>query len=613
MTTDMIVCPHCGKENFPQVTHCVHCGKELENLFKIEGIESTPPMPSKEGSDLPEILKSLREEERKAAEPTESTPIPEEQAEPPALTEGEEQLPQKEEPQVPEWLARIRTRAAQEADATGDLASRAGTMDQMRSGEKHAEIDKEFTNWIARLRESKQREVLQSARKASEEGEIAEGVPEWLQKIRELHPEVEGEETQPIESEPFEEGSPSEGVAAPGAGETEEASREETQPMEGATTPSPEAEAAQPEETVPTEPQQDLTAEQPEEPTEARAEAQTKAPSPEQEAAEILEPIVAEVGMQPEVSLPPEESEAAEERRVAQDLLLLRSQKERAEVFRNLIAEEGKAFPPAHKSKSSHKSWYRLVIGLLMLAALIGTLLFVPPPAFKEGAVPAHVIALQEAMQALGAGDKVLVVLDYQPATSREMESMAVPVLQFIAERGVSWQLLVTQPSGLWLAQELASTAGITPIPEAVYLPGGNLGVFALAIDQNQSSPLLPSGLSALNNYRAILLLEDSGSQFQVWMEQAAPWLGKGRFLALVAKQDAAMVLPYYDSGQVTGYAAGTQEGALMAQLLGQQPMHLPHERALQVGLIIMMVILILSMITKAEADATERRKEEKA
>ena len=284
-------------------------------------------------------------------------------------------------------------------------------MDQMRSGEKHAEIDKEFTNWIARLRESKQREVLQSARKASEEGEIAEGVPEWLQKIRELHPEVEGEETQPIESEPFEEGSPSEGVAAPGAGETEEASREETQPMEGATTPSPEAEAAQPEETVPTEPQQDLTAEQPEEPTEARAEAQTKAPSPEQEAAEILEPIVAEVGMQPEVSLPPEESEAAEEQRVAQDLLLLRSQKERAEVFRNLIAEEGKAFPPAHKPKSSHKSWYRLVIGLLMLAALIGTLLFVPPPAFKEGAVPAHVIALQEAMQTLGAGDKVLVVL----------------------------------------------------------------------------------------------------------------------------------------------------------------------------------------------------------
>lgn len=613
MTTDMIVCPHCGKENFPQVTHCVHCGKELVDLFKIEGLESTPPMPSKEGSDLPEILKSLRDEERKAAEPTESTPIPEEQAESPIQTEGEEQLPQKEEPQVPEWLVRIRTRAAQEADATGDLASRAGTMDQVRSGEKHAEIDKEFTSWIERLRESKQREVLQSARKASEEGETAEGVPEWLQKIRELHPEVEGEETQPIESEPHEEGSPSEGVAAPRAGESEEASREETQPVEEATAPTSEAEAAQPEETVPTEPQQDLSAEQPEEHAEAGAESQTTAPGPEQEAAEILEPIVTELGMQPEVSAPPEESETAEEQSIAQDLLLLRNQKERAEVLRNLIAEEGKAFPPAHKPKSPHKSWYRLVIGLIMLAALIGTLLFVPSPSPKERAAPAHVIALLDALQALGAGDKVLVVLDYQPATSRELESMAAPVLQFIAERGVTWQLLVTQPSGLWLAQELASTAGITSIPEAVYLPGGNLGVFALAVDQDQSMPLLPSGLSALNDYRAILLLEDSGSQFQVWMEQAAPWLGKGRFLALVANQDAAMVLPYYDSGQVSGYAAGTQEGALMAQLLGQQPMHLPHERALQVGLIIMMVILILSMVTKAEADATERRREEKA
>jgi len=613
MTADMIVCPHCGKENFPQVTRCVHCGKELEELFEIEGIEGITPMPNEEGSELPEILKSFREEELKAPEPTEPPSTTEEQEDTPALIEDDEQSPQKEEPEVPEWLARIRARAAQETDATGDLASRAGTMDQVQSGEKHAEIDKEFTSWIERLRESKQREVLQSARKASEEGENAEGVPEWLQKIREMHPEVEGEETQPIESEPSEEGSLSEGAAVPDVHESKEASREETQPIEEATAPTPVSEAAQPEESTPAEPQEELTEEQRSEQLETQAVSETKKPTQEPKAPEILEPIIEELGMQPEVSMPPEESKIAEEQSVAQDLLLLRSQKERAEVLRNLIAEEGKAIPPAHKPKSSHKSWYRLVVGLFLLAALIGTLLFVPPPTLKESAAPAHVIALQEVLQALGSGDKVLVVLDYQPATSRELESMAAPVLQFIAERGVDWQLLVTQPSGLWLAQELASTAGITPIPEVNYLPGGGLGVFALAIDQNKSLPLLPTGLSALSDYRAILLLEDSGSQFQVWMEQAAPWLGKARFLVLIASQDAAMVLPYYDSGQVSGYAAGTLEGALTAKSLGQQPLQLPHERALQVGLITMMVILILAMITKAEADASERRSEEKA
>jgi len=613
MTADMIICPHCGKENFPQVTHCVHCGKELEELFKIEGVEGTTPLPSEEGSELPEILKSFREEERKAPEPTEPPSTTEEQEDTSALIEDDEQSPQKEEPEVPEWLARIRARAAQETDATGDLASRAGTMDKVRSGEKHAEIDKEFTSWIERLRESKQREVLQSARKASEEGENAEGVPEWLQKIREMHPEVEGEETQPIESEPSEEGSLSEGAAVPDVRESKEASREETQPIEEATAPTPVSEAAQPEESTPAEPQEELTEEQRGEQLETQAVSETKKPTQEPKAPEILEPIIEELGMQPEVSVPPEESKIAEEQSVAQDLLLLRSQKERAEVLRNLIAEEGKAIPPAHKPKSSHKSWYRLVVGLFLLAALIGTLLFVPPPTLKESAAPAHVIALQEVLQALGSGDKVLVVLDYQPATSRELESMAAPVLQFIAERGVDWQLLVTQPSGLWLAQELASTAGITPIPEVNYLPGGGLGVFALAIDQNKSLPLLPTGLSALSDYRAILLLEDSGSQFQVWMEQAAPWLGKARFLVLISSQDAAVVLPYYDSGQVSGYAAGTHEGALTAKSLGQQPLQLPHERALQVGLITMMVILILAMITKAEADASERRSEEKA
>ncbi|HAE86040.1 MAG TPA: hypothetical protein DCG78_06005 [Anaerolineaceae bacterium] len=608
MTADMIVCPHCGKENFPQVTRCVHCGKELEELFRIEGVEGTPPLPSDASGDLPEILKSFREEEREVPEPAESKPTSEGQEEVPQSQDAETPPPETEELQVPEWLARIRARAAQEADATGDLASRAGTMDQVRSGEKHAEIDKEFTNWIARLRESKQREVLQSARKTSEEGENAEGPPEWLQKIRELHPEIEGEETQPVESEPLEAG-----AAMLEAAEPEETLGQETQPVEEATAPAQEVEAAPPEEALPKEPQQELTEEQPEEQVEPQTEAEVEETTPEQEAAEILEPIVEDLGMQPETSLPSEEAERIEEESAAQDLLLLRSQKERAEILRNLIAEEGKAFPPTHRPKTPSKGWYRLVIGLLLLTAIIGTLLFVPPPPLREGAAPVHTVALQEALQALTAGDKVLVVLDYQPATRYELEPVAAPLLQFLAERGVDWQLLTTQPSGLWLAQELASAAGITTTPSVAYLPGGNLGVLALAVDQNQTMVFLPTGVSALSSYRAVLLLEDSGSQFQVWMEQAAPWLGKGKFLVLITNQDAAIVLPYYDSGQVTGYAAGTQEGAYLAKSLGQQPTQAPHERALQVGLIVMIVLLILGMITRAETDATNRRREKQA
>jgi len=75
-------------------------------------------------------------------------------------------------------------------------------------------------------------------------------------------------------------------------------------------------------------------------------------------------------------------------------------------------------------------------------------------------------------------------------------------------------------------------------------------------------------------------------------MEQAAPWLGKGRFLVLQASQDAAIVLPYYDAGQVAGFAAGAQEGAGLARALGQEPEVGLHWRALQVGLLILIILV---------------------
>jgi len=169
-------------------------------------------------------------------------------------------------------------------------------------------------------------------------------------------------------------------------------------------------------------------------------------PTTPPETAASLEPSASEAGLQPEVSGPTEAAGAAEAEVIPPDLLLLRKQKERAEVLRNLIAEEGKTFPP-HTSKPTSKSWYRLVIGFILLAALIGTLIFVPAPPAGEGALPAPALALQENLEALAAGDKVLVVLDYQPATSFELEQMAVPTLQFLTERGVTLELLTTQPS----------------------------------------------------------------------------------------------------------------------------------------------------------------------
>jgi len=101
---------------------------------------------------------------------------------------------------VPDWLERIRQRAADEKNATGELARGIDSMEKLRAQDKQSEIDQEFANWIARLRENKQQEAMQSARqKPSEE------TPEWLQRIRALQPKPEEEETQPVETPASEE------------------------------------------------------------------------------------------------------------------------------------------------------------------------------------------------------------------------------------------------------------------------------------------------------------------------------------------------------------------------------------------------------------------------
>lgn len=592
----MIICPHCGKENLPQATRCVYCGYELEDFFKIEGTKNISPLPgSKE--ELPEILRDLRAEEQQAQKPQEETEPSSRSEEAASSNEAEATPPETNESQVPDWLERIRQRAADEKNATGELARGIDSMEKLRAQDKQSEIDQEFANWIARLRENKQQEAMQSARqKPSEE------TPEWLQRIRALQPKPEEEETQPVETPASEESAQTQPI--PNL-ETEEGTAAEPENLPSA---AGQMEKEAEENPAPEESTQPLPAV--EVPPEIASEA-AEAPVLESEAAKMLEPVLETLGMSAGEELPASEANFAEEN-LPPDLLLLRSQKERADLFHQLIEGEGRTFPPSQSHPPTKKGSYHLVVSLFLLLALIVTLIFVPSTPAIEGELPPHAIAMQEALQELQAGDKALLVLDYRAATHGELELMAVSLLQFLAERGVSWQLVATQPNGLWLAQRLTSVAGISQPPQVAYLPGGKLGVLALAIDADPSLTLVQAGLGNLNDYRTIILLEDSASQLQGWMEQASPWIGQGKFLILMSQLDSALVLPYYDSGQVSGFAAGMREGSLLARSLDQQTDGMMNWRVFQVGLLAMVVVIIVGMISKAGSDASARRQEVK-
>jgi hypothetical protein len=67
------------------------------------------------------------------------------------------------------------------------------------------------------------------------------------------------------------------------------------------------------------------------------------------------------------------------------------------------------------------------------------------------------------------------------------------------------------------------------------------------------------------------------------------------------------ILLPYYDSNQLQGIVGGLAD----ARALEVEPQKLVNQRAFQVGMLLMIVILILGMIMKADEDA-QRRSEER-
>ena len=73
--------------------------------------------------------------------------------------------------------------------------------------------------------------------------------------------------------------------------------------------------------------------------------------------------------------------------------------------------------------------------------------------------------------------------------------------------------------------------------------------------------------------------------------------------------QTAPMLAPYYDSGQITGYLAGLEDRAGE----GAESAYFP-ARVFQVGLLVLLVLLLLGMIVKADQDTfqqIEKRGEE--
>ena len=514
--------------------------------------------------------------------------------------------------QVPDWLQRIRAlRPQSEEEITHEVKTNPSYVDEMPR-EWTDEALEELRRQALAEDQEQETEPLTPASTISDERELpAEPEMEELNEPVQKEPELLEEDFHniPDDEEELLELLPEDDLSH--SSEAEETIAEDIEAPQAEPDNQAEKALEEPGQGIPQ--QGDIQLEEPEESVseEAPEEAPIEPDEPEEsETPEQTEPKSSPTESEPELALEEREKEPEEAEQptdsaaVPPDLLLLRDQQDRASLLASLIEQEGRVTAGKQTIQKPSGRGGRLAVALLLLIGLVVSILIGPAamPTDAPKSIPA--VALSDQIQTLTENDQVLVVLDYQAATSREIESLAAPLLEQLHTQGANLAFLTTQPSGLFLAQSLLEQAELAEDTLVEYLPGSYLSLISRAINPAISDDGdNPTQVKDLRSFQLVLLVSDSSDNVRGWLEQIAPWIERLNFAAVTTQMEAPVLLPYFDSGQLVGYAAGIADGNI-----GSQPAF--SYRAYRVGLLLMLVMLLLGMISKGEADAIQREEE---
>jgi hypothetical protein len=230
-----------------------------------------------------------------------------------------------------------------------------------------------------------------------------------------------------------------------------------------------------------------------------------------------------------------------------------------------------------------------LIAGLLFLTTVLANL--VPARMNELPAKPPEMDAVTPLISSLTSDSAVLIVLDYQPGMSGELDGAAAGILDHVMLQGARLALVSTTPTGPALGERLVrqveAVHGYNPGIQYVnlgYLPGGATGLQLLVnaplsavpggyddrpfwslVDQPGGSPWAQpamQGVTGLGDFNLTLLLSDDPEMVRRWIEQAGPVLRPATLVVVASLQAEPLVRPYLESGQIAALVPGLRGGA---------------------------------------------------
>jgi hypothetical protein len=565
--TEIIICPECGAENPEDATFCEVCHAPLivdeeSDLISPKSLDQDDfDLLNAAEDDLPGLLHALKQDDQSLSSGEGNLEEGEPGLESDDLFNPDEE---QEGNEIPDWLHRIRERASEEDDSVGEITQKISAAKDSLAGEKRSSQHESFESWIQKLRgpirgmpEEKLEEGVEDEDTEQEPEDVTPKEPDWLQKIRHAEGKISTTDT----SENIED---DEEKLLNWLATLEEPGEKETVDEEDA-----------------------------EEEDENTQQVETDVSGVTQEVAVNGEPSFEVIP--PKLQVTPEE-------------------KTQAEKLASMIMDESTPRPIRKLKRRSPLGSARFFFALLLIVSLSVSLFLGQRGLIQTPAIMPQTEGFLNWAENIPQGSSLLLVFDYQPAFSSEINLIATPVLERLAEEESKISVISSSISGPVLYRQLFQGIGAleaVSIVDLGYFPIGAFGAFDLGMGFSANWVLaglpdspknLPSG-----GFDGILIFTDTYEGARAWIEQLTILMPETTINLLVTDQAMPMLMPYFDSGQVKGMVSGLNGGAILESELSQSSQTAARWWAYQVGLILMMGVMVIGAIYAGYQHKEER------
>ena len=278
-----------------------------------------------------------------------------------------------------------------------------------------------------------------------------------------------------------------------------------------------------------------------------------------------------------------------------------------------------------------------IVRWLVSLAVLLAVLL-PSVTGFPAFAVPTRVSRdlgpLVGIVNTLPSDRPVLLVFDFEPGYSGELDAVAQPLIENLMARGINIVTLSTRPTGPPLAVDLIDKIGAAQqlqdgqnILHLGYLSGGPSAVQLFAAAPRQAilkGFMLPAGLQGgsawnspilsnvqrLSDFGMVAVIAAGTDTARTWAEQAHPWLGNTPLVMVLSQGAEPMIRPYFESltPQVNGILSGLPTALAYEELNGRRGLAFDRWNGFGAGSLAVELVLMIGVAYGAVAWFMSRR-----